>query len=163
MTTCSNRPYGGHDELTRSDTPAEPLISAVRGGASLVRQPHSLNQALFRFRRLHAAALQFSLSLSRDFSGLPCLARPAFVVGVYRLEPGLLGAELPGERFRAGGLGLVVPDFRVRGLLPGVGLGLGRQSQLSGYVRRSERLGAAAFGDCSPRAARGSLPGRGLR
>jgi hypothetical protein len=43
---------------------------------------------------------------------------------VYPLEPGLLGAELYGKRFRAGGLGLVVPDFRVRGLLSGVGLGL---------------------------------------
>ena len=39
MTTHSYRPFGGHDELTRSDTPAEPLISAVRGGASLVLQP----------------------------------------------------------------------------------------------------------------------------
>jgi hypothetical protein len=38
MTTRSYRPYGGHDELTRSDAPAEPLISAVRGGASLVLQ-----------------------------------------------------------------------------------------------------------------------------
>src|SRR5579859_2748976 len=38
ITTCRHRSYGGHDELTRSDTPAEPLISAVRGEASLVLQ-----------------------------------------------------------------------------------------------------------------------------
>ena len=39
LTTQSNRPYDGHDALTRTDAPAEPQISAVRGGASLVRQP----------------------------------------------------------------------------------------------------------------------------
>src|SRR6516162_6832003 len=39
LTAKSNRPDGGHDALTCSDSPAEPQISAVRGGASLVRQP----------------------------------------------------------------------------------------------------------------------------
>src|SRR5579859_3317626 len=38
ITTCRYRSYGGHDEPVRSDTPAEPQISAVRGGASLVNQ-----------------------------------------------------------------------------------------------------------------------------
>jgi hypothetical protein len=39
LTTHSNRPCDGNDALTSSDAPAEPQISAVRGGASLVRQP----------------------------------------------------------------------------------------------------------------------------
>jgi len=43
LTASRHQDYGGHDEPARSDAPAEPLISAVRGGASLVRQPHFAN------------------------------------------------------------------------------------------------------------------------
>src|SRR5690242_16492712 len=38
LTAKSNRPDDGHDALTCSGAPAEPQISAVRGGASLVLQ-----------------------------------------------------------------------------------------------------------------------------
>src|ERR1700746_1639862 len=40
LTAKSNRLDDGHDALTCSGTPAEPQISAVRGGASLVLQRH---------------------------------------------------------------------------------------------------------------------------
>src|SRR5487761_1316416 len=42
LTTKSNRLLEGHSAPARSDAPAEPQISAVRGGASLVLQGHIL-------------------------------------------------------------------------------------------------------------------------
>ncbi len=86
--------------------------------------------------RFLPAACQLGLSLSSYVPGGCGSRRPELVVGVGGFQTRLLSLHHGSERAGVICLGLVVAGVGIGRLLPGVGLGLGRQAQLAAHIGR---------------------------
>jgi hypothetical protein len=93
------------------------------------------------------AAFQLGLSFGGRFPDAAGGGRPFLVAVAGGFELLAFGGNLAGECLRARGLGVVVLGSGLRGLLPGVGFGLGGEPELAGHLRWGGDVGTLGVQD----------------